>query len=101
MVSIFFNRLKRRTLQTGLLPFERRRISPPRLVFISFLVVILIGSILPLVPGGPIYYTMLGVVQGDLAKAQSYGVETLAVSGTITVGIFLVSMFTRIITGKR
>lgn len=56
-----------------------------------------ICSVIPLVPGGGMYYTMLSSVQGDINKFLSTGLDTLASAGAIAVGILLASFFTKLI----
>lgn len=56
-----------------------------------------ICSIIPLVPGGGMYYTMLESVQGNINKFLSTGLETLSSAGGIAVGILLASSITKVI----
>lgn len=56
-----------------------------------------ICSVIPLVPGGGMYYTMLASVQGDINKFLNTGLDTLASAGAIAVGILLASFFTKLI----
>lgn len=61
-----------------------------------------ISSLIPLVPGAGMYYTMLAVVQGDMDKAAQMGAETLGVAGLLAFGIiFSVSIFKFIVPRKR
>ena len=65
---------------------------------ISYLVV----SLMPLIPGAGVYYTMNFIVRGDMQQAASQGIYTVAVAGAIAVGILLVSTVFRLIsTHKR
>lgn len=50
----------------------------------------LIPGILPLVPGAGIYYTMYGVLNGDMLYSYTKGVETLKIAGVISIGIILI-----------
>ncbi len=50
MLRIFTNKSKDESKQFRLLPPERKRINAPRVVFMSFLIVILIGSVLLRLP---------------------------------------------------
>lgn len=54
--------------------------------------VFLIPSIIPLIPGSLLYYTMRAVVDGDLQAAKQRGEETLLVALGIAVGIVLISV---------
>lgn len=56
-----------------------------------------ICSVIPLVPGGGMYYTMLASVQGDINKFLNTGLDTVAGAGAIAVGILLASSFTRLL----
>ncbi len=47
-------------------------------------------AILPLVPGGELYYTMSSAVSGELALARAHGVATLNAALAIAAGISLV-----------
>jgi uncharacterized membrane protein YjjB (DUF3815 family) len=56
-----------------------------------------ICSIIPLVPGGGMYYTMLESVQGNINEFLSTGLDTLSSAGAIAVGILLASSLTKVI----
>ena len=51
---------------------------------------VIIGGIIPLVPGAGIYYTVYAFITGDNAGALFKGVETLKIAGAIALGIVLV-----------
>ena len=54
----------------------------------------LIIGILPLVPGGGVYYTMKFWVQGNYIEFGERGMATLASAGAIALGImFIISIF--------
>lgn len=57
-----------------------------------------ICSIIALVPGGGMYYTMLESVQGNINEFLSTGLNTLSSAGAIAVGILLASSLTKVIT---
>jgi Uncharacterized conserved protein len=59
-----------------------------------------ICAIIPLVPGGGMYYTVLKVIRGNITDALSSGIKTIGIAGAIAVGIFFVSMIFKII-GER
>jgi len=63
--------------------------------------VLLIIGIVPLVPGGGIYYTMEGLVNGDLDQFVQFGLSTVAAAGAIAVGSSLVSAATRLVVMLR
>lgn len=56
----------------------------------------LIASLIPLVPGSGIYFTMFYFVQNKIQEATQKGVDTLLVTIAITVGIVMVSTFSQI-----
>lgn len=56
-----------------------------------------ICSIIPLVPGSGMYYTMLESIQGNINKSLSQGLETISSAGAIAVGILLVSSVAKIL----
>ncbi len=66
-------------------------------------VIFLIIGILPLVPGGGIYYTMESLINGDMNAFVFYGLKTVSCAGAIAVGCSFVSSFVRIFAavGKR
>lgn len=58
--------------------------------------VFLIIGILPMVPGGGIYYTMEYCIKGNTAMFLEKGLHTFAVAGSIAVGVSLVASMVRI-----
>lgn len=54
--------------------------------------VFLIPAVIPLTPGGTLYYTMSAIVEGDMVKAQKQGEITLLVALGIAVGIVFISV---------
>jgi len=57
-----------------------------------------ICAIIPLVPGGGMYYTMLDSIRGNINDSLNKGLETLTIAGAIAVGIILVSSTSKYIT---
>jgi len=55
-------------------------------------VVFLIPSVIPLTPGGSLYYTMNALVDGDMQGAEHYAARTLLIAVGIAVGIVFVSV---------
>jgi uncharacterized membrane protein YjjB (DUF3815 family) len=49
-------------------------------------------SVIPLVPGGSLYYTLLHLINKDSASALISGTNTLLTAGGIAVGIVIVSV---------
>lgn len=56
----------------------------------------LIPALIPLVPGGGIYYTMYYLVTSEFLASRAKGIETLSLTVALSVGIFLVSTFFQI-----
>ena len=56
-----------------------------------------ICSIIPLVPGGGMYYTMLESIHGNINQFLSIGLNTISIAGAIAVGILLASSITKIV----
>ncbi len=56
----------------------------------------LIIGIIPLVPGGLIYYTMIALVMGDNETFLNRAVDAFSTAGAIAMGIFAVSSAVRI-----
>jgi uncharacterized membrane protein YjjB (DUF3815 family) len=59
--------------------------------------VFIVCAIIPLVPGGGMYYTMDAAVRGGLERSLSLGYKTLAVAGAIAVGLAIASSLFRIV----
>ena len=57
--------------------------------------VFLIVALLPLVPGSGIYYTMEYCINGNLAMFAKEGLHTLFISGSLALGILIVSSVVR------
>lgn len=53
--------------------------------------VYLVPGIIPLVPGGRLYYTMAALVSSDMEGFRRYGSETIEIALGIAVGIVIVS----------
>ncbi|EPB8220981.1 threonine/serine exporter family protein, partial [Clostridium perfringens] len=62
----------------------------------SPVLVFLVCGIIPLVPGGGMFYTMLESLKGNITKALALGCNTLMLAGSIAIGIVLVSSFTKL-----
>ncbi|WP_297598284.1 threonine/serine exporter family protein [uncultured Cetobacterium sp.] len=59
-------------------------------------VAFLYPGMIPLVPGGGIYYTMYYIVQDNISQAVGKGIETFIISGSIAIGILSVSTFSQL-----
>ena len=56
----------------------------------------LVCSLIPLVPGSGMYYTVFEAVKGNVFESLNYGIETISLAGVIAVGIILVSTLSRL-----
>jgi uncharacterized membrane protein YjjB (DUF3815 family) len=59
--------------------------------------IFLIPCLIPLVPGGGMYYTMLESIQGEAIVALEKGMNTLSIAISLVMGIILVSSLTKLI----
>ncbi len=59
---------------------------------ISYLVV----SIIPLLPGAGVYRATAAIMTGDMANFSTYTTQTIAIAGSIAVGILIVSTLARL-----
>lgn len=57
--------------------------------------IFIIPGILPLVPGIGLYRTMLSLLQDNLSQTAEVATETFMLTGSIAVGILLISSFVR------
>ena len=57
--------------------------------------VFLVIGVLPMVPGGGIYYTMEYCIKGNTEMFISKGLETIAVAGAIAIGVSIASAIFR------
>ncbi len=53
---------------------------------------------IPMVPGGALYHSFVGLLSGDIARFAERGTYCLSVAGAMALGIFAASMLTKIIT---
>lgn len=61
----------------------------------------LICALIPLVPGGGMYRTMLAAIQGEVIKALTIGIDTIAIAGILVLGILMVSTFIKTLFKNR
>ena len=59
--------------------------------------VYLLTALLPLVPGGGIYYTMERCLKGDTQGFLETGLHTLGLAGALALGVLLVSSSVRLV----
>ena len=70
-----------------------RRLKLPATMFIA-------PAIIPLVPGGTLYYAMSFAVHGELEQARSYGMRALLSALAIAGGISLVTVLRELRTRR-
>lgn len=58
-------------------------------------------SLVPLIPGGSLYYTMAYGFQGDAARFVTKGLSTLALAAALALGIIIASTLTKLILHKK
>lgn len=58
---------------------------------------LVICCLIPLVPGAGMYYTMYEAITGNINGSLELGLNTIASSGTLVLGIIFVSTFTRLL----
>ncbi|MBE6053751.1 MAG: threonine/serine exporter [Clostridium sartagoforme] len=58
---------------------------------------LIICSLIPLVPGGGMYYTMYEAINGNIMKSIQLGLDTIANAGSLALGILFVSTLTRLL----
>ena len=57
----------------------------------------LVPAVIPLIPGGALFYAMEALVRGDRAAAAENAVRAAAIAGVIAVGVYIVSSLFRYI----
>ena len=60
--------------------------------------IFLVIGIIPMVPGGGLYYTMDYLINGDFAMFAYRGLKTAAYAGAIAVGVSMVTSLSRMLT---
>lgn len=63
--------------------------------------VLLAVALIPLVPGGGIYKTMLHCIHGDTALALRECVNTVGIAGAMAMGVVVVSSVVRLFTERQ
>ena len=63
--------------------------------------VFLITGIIPLVPGGGLYYTLDALIDGNMALFAEKGIEAAGIAGAIAAGSSLVSSVVRILPKRK
>ena len=58
--------------------------------------IFVVCALIPFVPGGGMYHTMLYAIQGDVYQAMTTGIETITASFVLVLGILVVGPFVRL-----
>lgn len=70
-----------------------RKLKSPTTCFITI-------SLIPIIPGGSLYYTMAYAFQSNIEKFTAKGIYTLSLSAALALGIIVATTFTRVINIK-
>ncbi len=63
---------------------------------------LIICALIPLVPGGGMYYTMYEAISGNIMESIELGLTTMSSAGSLALGIIFVSTLTRLfLSAKR
>lgn len=62
---------------------------------------IVVCALIPLVPGGGMYYTMYEAVQGNIMVSLDKALSTIASAGALALGVVVVSTITRLANSAR
>ena len=66
-----------------------RLLKTPSTTFIT-------SSLIPLIPGGSLYYTMTYALESDIENFISKGIYTLILASSLALGIIIIAAFTKI-----
>ena len=58
---------------------------------------LIICALIPLVPGGGMYYTMYEAINGNIMESIELGINTMASAGSLALGIIFIYTLTRIL----
>ncbi len=57
---------------------------------------LIICALIPLVPGGGMYYTMYEAINGNIMESIELGINTISNAGALSLGIIFISTLTRL-----
>ncbi|MDP4087923.1 MAG: threonine/serine exporter family protein [Bacillota bacterium] len=63
--------------------------------------IFVVCALIPLVPGGGMYYTMLESITGSINTSLHLGLETLTNAGALAIGIVLTSSLSKFVSYRR
>ncbi|MCF0148881.1 MAG: threonine/serine exporter family protein [Clostridium sp.] len=58
---------------------------------------LIICALIPLVPGGGMYYTMYEAINGNIMESIELGINTISNAGSLSIGIIFISTLTRLL----
>ena len=62
---------------------------------------LIICALIPLVPGGGMYYTMYEAINGNIMESIELGLNTISSAGSLALGIIFVSTLTRLLMSAK
>ena len=62
---------------------------------------LIICALIPLVPGGGMYYTMYEAINGNILESIEIGLNTISNAGSLALGIIFVSTLTRLLMSAK
>lgn len=74
--------------------FMARKLKSPTTCFITI-------SLIPLIPGGSLYYTMAYAFQSDIEKFAGKGIYTLSLAAALALGVIVSTTITRVLNNKK
>lgn len=74
--------------------FMARKLKSPTTCFITI-------SLIPLIPGGSLYYTMAYAFQSDIEKFAGKGIYTLSLAAALALGVIVATTITKVLNNKK
>ena len=74
--------------------FMARKLKSPTTCFITI-------SLIPLIPGGSLYYTMAYAFQSDIEKFAGKGIYTLSLAAALALGVIVATTITNALNNKK
>ncbi|MEE1278444.1 MAG: threonine/serine exporter family protein [Acutalibacteraceae bacterium] len=74
--------------------FMARKLKSPTTCFITI-------SLIPLIPGGSLYYTMAYAFQSDIEKFAGKGIYTLSLAAALALGVIVSTTVTKVLNNKK
>ena len=99
IVSVFINNEPLNYFIVALLmsvyaEFMARKLKSPTTCFITI-------SLIPLIPGGSLYYTMAYAFQSDIEKFAGKGIYTLSLAAALALGVIVSTTVTKVLNNKK